>query len=115
MTYAIRRGDTTYFRVTIEDADGPIDLTGKVLRFTAKRGITHSDVQATIRKSTGSGIELVDGETGVAEITIDPADTATLPAGSTRLLFDVQLTSGSEVFTVVSGQLFVEPDVTITQ
>lgn len=107
------RGDTKYLHVRIANADGPLDLTGKTLRFTAKRSHSNTDAEAVTSKVSGDGIELME-ETGMAEIALDPADTRDLPARLVRLVYDVQLKSGSEVFTVAAGTLTVNPDVTIT-
>jgi hypothetical protein len=112
--YDITRGDTTYFRCTVTEDGDPFPLTGLELRATAKRSYGQTDAEAVFQKVSGDGIELDEGDSSVAIVRIDPADTEGLGDREVKLLFDLQLTSGTEVFTLATGLLVVSPDVTLT-
>jgi hypothetical protein len=112
--YDIKRGDTAYFRCAVTEDGDPFPLTGLTLRATAKRSYPQTDAEAVFQKSSGNGIELDDSDSSVAIVRIDPADTEGLGDREVKLLFDLQLTSGTEVFTLAEGLLIVAPDVTLT-
>jgi hypothetical protein len=119
MTTALemRRGDTMRFEIEVTDDDGPVDLTGRTLFFTARR--RYSDEAAVIEKTSGAGIEHDDETVGLAVLTLAPADTEEMPAASTRLVCDLQLVDAAGAVTTLlpdgTGDmtLTVAPDVTV--
>ena len=112
------RGDHRTLQVVVTDTDDqPLDLTGATLRWTAKRNLEVDDDEADIRKSTevgeGGGITVTNPAAGQAEVSLVPADTASLPPQPLRLLYDLQLTEpDGTVTTVASGTAQVRPDIT---
>ncbi len=115
----ITRGDTRKIRITATwpvavpesgiAARDPFSLAGSTPRFTARRKI--DDAATVFAKSIGAGITVTGN---VAEITILPADTASLPIGeSANLVCDLEITTAAgEVWTVWAGGIHVRPDVT---
>lgn len=111
---SMTRGDTGVFQVTLTDSAGdPLVLTDRELTFTVKRRLLDSDDDALIQKTVGAGIVVADAETGVATITIDPADTSEIANGPS-LYWDIQVQADDDVRTPLSGRLVLMPDVTRT-
>jgi hypothetical protein len=115
-TITTKRGDTLTLDIVVKDADGVVmNLTGTALRFTVKRKVSDADADAIFQKSTSaSTITLTDAVHGEARIVIPPAATSGLAAVTHKLVYDLQLTSGTTVHTLDSGNFIVEADVTIT-
>lgn len=100
----IRRGDTVKIEVTVTDSDGVVfDLTGYDMTFTT----TGAAVIEKISDS-GGGIEITSASGGEATITLDPADTTELG----MYKFDIQVTDGTDVYTVVTSYFKIVDDVT---
>lgn len=93
--------------VNATDAAGAaLDLTGWTLTFAVSR----RGVAAFTAKTVGSGITVptqTGGDVGVAYITLDAADTASL-AGNYE--WELQGVSGGKIRTLDSGRLHVAPD-----
>lgn len=112
---SMTRGDTASFALAFTDAAGaPIDLTGLTLTFTAKERLLDLDADAIITKVDGDGLEVdVDPTTGLATLTVVPADTEGL-VDATRLYWDIQLDDGAgTIRTPLSGRLVIGADVTL--
>lgn len=109
---AMTRGDSAVFTVTLTDEAGDaLNLAGLVLTFTAKRRHADADEDAVFQKTVGAGITVTNEAGGVAEIAVDPEDTAAL--GTLRyLVWDLQVEDGTDVRTPLSGRLVISPDVT---
>jgi hypothetical protein len=116
MDYKMTRGDSKTIITPLADAAGdPIDLTDCTVWFTAKAAYTDTDEAATFQKSTADGITVIDEDTGVIQVDIEPEDTEDLDGVRTRLLYDIQVKDGDgKVSTAQSGKLVVYPDVTIS-
>lgn len=117
MDLSMIRGDSKTFALSLTDAAGdPLDLTGCTVWITAKEAYTDTDAAATFQHSTDDGnITILDEDTGVIAVDIDPADTTDLDGKTTRLVYDIQVEDGvGKVTTPVRGKLVVRPDVTIT-
>lgn len=116
--FAMFRGDTATFRVTVKEVGSSdyMDLTGCTMYFTGKTKTTQSDDDAVFKKSSPSGgIDIDAGTGGTATITLEPSDTNTLTK-KTKLFYDVSVTDAfSNVFTVQSGILTVNEDITREQ
>lgn len=118
MTYlSMYRGDDESFSVTVTDGGAVVDLTGCVLRFTAKRDVDDADEDAVIAKTSAIPGQLDiddDPTTGIALINIDAEDTSDLTRG-TVLAWDLQVTdTDDQVRTLDSGNLRIIVDVTRT-
>lgn len=100
------RGDSREFSVTVSDAAGdPYDLTDATISFTVD--------DLFDAKTVGAGITVTAPETGVAVITIDPADTEDAPDRRTAYDYDVQIIlADGRVKTPLRGLFIVLPDVT---
>jgi hypothetical protein len=107
-TLRMTRGDGREYVVTILDSAGAaVDIATSTLTFTARRSYTGEIV---ITKTTGDGITAT-ATTGQATLTIDPADTATLPDAMTDLLWDIEVTdSAGNPQTPLDGVLRIRPD-----
>jgi len=116
MDYKLTRGDSKTIITPLADAAGdPIDLTGATVWFTAKEDFTDTDDAATFQKSTADGITVIDEDTGVIQVDIEPEDTADLDGVRTRLFYDIQVKDAADrISTPQSGKIVVYPDVTIT-
>jgi hypothetical protein len=110
------RGDTYVFDLAVIQNSLPFDLTGATVRMTAKWNYTDADLAAVFAISTDTGdIVVTDAAGGLATVTVPITATSSLPAAQVQLVYDIQVTdSASHVFTVNSGILYVQPDVSIT-
>ena len=104
------RGDTAQLNATVKTGSSVFDLTGATVKFTAKQNI--SDSAALFQKTIGGGITVTNASQGALSIEIAPADTVTLTDESSLLVWDLEITRGSQVFTVAHGDLGVTLDVT---
>lgn len=102
-------GDTRRVRVTVEDSAGdPVDLTSSSISWSFSSDNTATGSQV-VTYSLGSGIALIDAVNGIFEITIAPADTASVTAG--KRYHEAELTeSDGTVTTVVTGTITFEDD-----
>ena len=91
----------------------PFPLSGKLLIFTAKTSTRLPDDDATFQKrSDGASPGIVVGSpTNTAAIEIETADTDSLEQAKT-LVCDLQVIDGTDIWTVASGTLRVNVDVT---
>jgi hypothetical protein len=97
-------GDDLTVAITVPD----LDITGATIRWEAfpwetgpKYGVPSAT--AAITKVTGDGIAITGGEAGQFEVTLVPADTATL-AGT--YFHEAQVVVGGKTYTVARG-LFI--------
>lgn len=104
------RGNTKKFNLTVTQGSTPVNLTGAGLWFTVRRCPGGTQV---MQKSVGAGITLTDAAAGLARVTIDPADTTSLPSAPISMAYDVEYEAGGEVYTLVTGELVVHPDITV--
>ena len=102
------RGDTRTLTLTLTNAEGtPYDLTGATVRFT---------VGDLLEKVTGDGIVVADPDSGVAVITVNPADTEDASDWRHDYPYDVQVIFGDgTVITPILGRFVLRPDVTQPQ
>lgn len=113
--FTIILGRTVYLTGTIISGNTPLDITSAVLRFTAKNYYTDPDTEAIIVKTSPSnGITILDGPTGQYLVTINPSDTNGLAEVTTILVYDVQVTLNKNVYSVVTGILTIDPNVSQT-
>ena len=116
------RGDCRFLRyqVVVEDPDtAPEDwvpvgtLGGWEFYCTVKISHDDTDAEAVFQLSRGDGIEVIDDNESIIEITIPPAATALLLGRTSRLYIDVQGTDTEGApWTLADGRLTVRGDVT---
>ena len=98
------RGDTSQFVIRPKTANGgTFDLAGYTAAFTI----------ATVRGSAGvqtAATTVVNTTTDIVTCTITPAVGRTLPAAT--YIYDVQITNGTQIFTLLTGEITVVDDVT---
>lgn len=114
----MKRGDTPIWDLAVLDADGaPLDLTGWTIRMTAKRSIDDADADAVFQLSTvDNTIRVTNAAGGLAEMQPLRSSTSSLTTDLT-VIWDVQIAkdgSPDQTFTVDSGELMINRDVTRT-
>lgn len=102
------RGDTSQFVIRPKTANGSaFDLAGYTAIFTI----------ANVRGSGGTQYSNAQGITAVVNATTDIVTCTINPAGG-RLLaqgsytYDVQISNGTQVYTLLTGGILVEDDIT---
>jgi hypothetical protein len=102
--FSYYRGDTFQFVVRPKTAGGSaFDLAGYTAAFTI----------ATTRGATGvqtACTAVVNATTDIVTCTITPAVGRTLSAGT--YVYDVQITNGTQIFTLLTGSITVTNDIT---
>ena len=113
----IEQGATWEKTFVYKGNDGaPIDIRGAEIRFQARDYPTAPD--ALLNCSVGSGITIVNDNSGTFVISVDATSTANIaiPSGSTsrRLVYDIllKLADSSVVYRILKGCLEVSPGVT---
>lgn len=100
----IYRGDTGRFRITVANEDlSPVDLTGAVWDADIRTA-----ANATT-KVTSFVIVPVSGDTSSVDVVLDTTNADFLVSGN--LVYDVQMTLGGEIITLVAGKITVTQDV----
>lgn len=105
--HEMHRGNARTFTITVVDDTGAtVDLTGRTLRWAAKR--SYSDAAATISKATGGGgitpASPQSGATkGVATIALTRTDTSGLPAYATTLVCSLIDDDSDETLMPLAG------------
>jgi hypothetical protein len=107
--FTLTRGDTFIHRITVKNTDETAkDITGATVRYTLRER-TYAGTQV-LQKTVGSGIALTTPASGVLDVTLSSADTATLSPTITYV-YDCELTLSGQVQTVQSGRIGVIGDV----
>ena len=96
------RGDTFSFTVEIENLNEALDSC----YFSCKKSI--NDENYTFQKSLNDGITMI--ETNKYKIRIDPNDTHDIEVGT--YIYDLQIGIGYDIYTIMSGSLIIEKEVT---
>lgn len=87
----LKAGDDKSVRVAVQNPDGSDrDLTGETLTFRAATSLAAS--AATITKTDGDGISIVDLEGGLVDLVFVPDDTLNAPS---FLLWELQVTDSA--------------------
>ena len=105
----VKRGDSATFDITFtDDDDVAIDLTNGTVFFTVKRKVTDTDAEAVISEESSVFEAPL---TGVAIISLAPADTAELEGVYS---YDVQLKDNDgNISSSDKGKFVILKDVTI--
>lgn len=112
----IDQGDDEVLDIAVKEPDGtPADISGCKLWFWVKLAASNPDSTALISKSTdpGEGITITNPTGGIAEVTIDRVDTASLPVTQTgrKLAWSLQVLDGaSKVSTLAKGSILINRD-----
>jgi hypothetical protein len=91
------------------DAGVAIDLTGYTARLVVKRNVGDTVALADI-SSTGGGITITPAS-GLIQPVLTALQTAALPAG--RLVYELELITGTTVYKVLTGSFVVRAEVTV--
>jgi hypothetical protein len=98
------RGDTAQFVVRPKTANGEtFDLTGYSAAFTIANQSGPSGTQT-------AAVTVVNTTTDIVTCTITPAIGRTLSAGT--YVYDVQITNGTQIYTLLAGSITVTNDIT---
>jgi hypothetical protein len=98
------RGDTSQFVIRPKSANGQtFDLTGYTAAFTIANQVGPSGTQT-------AATAVVNATTDIVTCTITPAVGRTLEAGN--YVYDVQITNGTQIFTLLAGSITVADDIT---
>lgn len=112
MIDAIMRGDDMVISLEIveyisEEMSVPIDITGYIIYFTAKRYADMEDAEADIQVQA----TILDAANGIAQIILNREQTRLLVPGN--LEYDIQMTSPTgSVSTIDRGTAIVYSDIT---
>lgn len=99
-------GNSHAFRVSILDEELALDLTGATITF--KTGLSPRADATVFEKSIDNGIEMINEDQGIIEITLDPIDTLGL---AYNLWWQVDVTEATGRYsTVASGYLIIQPN-----
>jgi hypothetical protein len=109
---SLTRGDSQTYTLTFKQSDGTLYcLKNWVVFFTLKTQYDLPDSQASVQKIVTTFADTTAGTSGVAVISLDPADTVNLIPGEYD--FDIAVrTAANETFTIMKGKLDLEYDVT---
>lgn len=105
--FSMHSGDNRDLQVTIKDAAGAVvNITGAALTWALSKGNGSDGPRGTalVTKTVGSGITIVDGANGRADIVLVPADTEAL-AGD--YYHELQLVAGGSSSTVLYGTVTI--------
>ncbi len=107
--WGIHQGETAVMSMVYSKAGALVNLTP----YTAAMDIRHlmEDTVAILELTNGSGITL-GGVLGTIVVTLTATQTAALAMGTPAAVFDLDLTSAGVVETILSGVIYVYPEVT---
>lgn len=109
------KGTTHRFRfeVRMNDASGALqDLTGwSFWAFTVKRRTTDDDLDAIFNLGQFAGIEIIDAEAGLVEVTIGPEEESVLAEGRRHNLYGEVRADNADFdrFVLMTFQISVYP------
>jgi len=106
-------GDSRTLELTINDEDGAaLDITTATeITWALSKKVSDSVIPkggALITKTLGSGVTLIDGPTGRADVAITPEDTADMKEDD--YYHEVQLELGGDTSTVLFGTVTLLKD-----
>lgn len=111
----IVRGETLVLEVPVVKDAAPFDLTNCLLFFTLRAQLVPSDpndAAALLRKDIGAGITIINAAAGMAQVTLSPTDTESLPV-DVDLFYDIKLKQAAGAMTdIARGIIQVAEQVT---
>jgi len=103
-SFSYYRGDTSQFVIRPKTANGgTFDLAGYTAAFTIANQSGPSGTQT-------AAVTVVNTTTDIVTCTITPAIGRTLSAGT--YVYDVQITNGTQIYTLLAGLITVTNDIT---
>jgi hypothetical protein len=96
-------GDSAVLEITVENQDGTVrDISNYTAEFALAE---YAGADPHVTKSTGDGIDIVDGPNGRLDVMLEAGDTSDLgDYDGEDYYYEVELTDGSgSVVTVVTG------------
>ena len=106
--FTAKQGDTFHRQVTWSGDSGPINLTGYTARMQLRTSYTSNT--AVLSLTQASGLTL-GGAAGTIDINITSIQTTALAVGT--YVYDLEMTSGSEVTTILEGTFVVTAQATL--
>jgi hypothetical protein len=108
----LTRGDSQTYTLTFQTGAGvPFCLKNWAVFFTLKTNWSLPDAQASLQKIVTTFSDTTGGTSGIAAISLLPADTVNLEPGEYD--FDIAVcTNLNENYTVLKGKMDLEYDVT---
>tara|TARA_R110002096_G_scaffold288387_1_gene482127 strand:+ start:715 stop:1074 length:360 start_codon:yes stop_codon:yes gene_type:complete len=110
--FSLHSGDSLTLEVTVNDAAAAaVDITSATFIWVLSKKSTTSVAPrgaAILTKALASGVAINDGPTGRADITLDPADTASLDG---TYYHELQMTNAGFVSTVLYGSVTIAKDI----
>lgn len=115
---AMVKGDTAVFDITCTTAAGAaFDISGATIYFTVKDDPSDADAAAIFQKSTASGISIISGAGGTAQVVTAAADTSSFNAsehgGNNQMYWDCQVIKSGRTYTVARGRLTILAQYTV--
>jgi hypothetical protein len=105
--FEITRGNTWKRILYFSDDDGPTDITGWKILFTAKEKITDVDASAKIAVAA----TITDAENGEATLSLSVTNTDLTPGS---YIYDIKIiTDTSDELTIVNGSITILSGVTL--
>lgn len=109
-------GRTKTFEILVEDDAGPIDLSGKEIRFSAKYSYRNTAPQVLITEEANGIVPDPDQDTnkGKAVVKIEPEDLDHLDGTRVNVLvYEILMKEGNDPFLIEKGRLIVHPSVDV--
>lgn len=109
MDFSVYYKRTAVIDLTITADGTPVNLSGKVLKFSVKND--YKDADPIIVKDTTDGITIINAENGEARITLQTTDTDQLSNREYIAVYDVHLIDGTADYQILDGRLIVHPTI----
>lgn len=108
--FTMYSGDTKDVLVQVLDENNLIvDITGATIKWQVAQNT--EPTTPILTKTTASGIDIVDGESGLFQINLTTSDTASL---SGKYYHEAQVTElNSDISTVMAGIMTILPDLVV--
>jgi hypothetical protein len=105
----VDQGSIWNLTIVYQDSDGdPIDLTGYTAAMQLRQN--YNSELADLTLTTANGGLTINGPTGTIQVSASAVQTGLLSAGF--YVYDLELTSGSNISRLIQGQITVAEQVT---
>ena len=107
----IYRGDSSNVSLTAYAADGvtPFSLSGYNIKLTVKQKDTDTTNVLQFNSASGSSVLTSSLTAGIVTFVFTTSDTTITPS---NYVYDVQVTSGTNVYTIAKDKFIIGQDVT---
>jgi hypothetical protein len=107
--FTVDQGSVWDLEIEYQDPDGdPINLTGFTASMQLRR--EYNSTIADLTLTTGGGGIIITGATGTIDISATATQTGALEPGF--YVYDLELTSGSNISRLIQGQITIAEQVT---